>query len=236
MQKNEEMAAQRIAVKMVQDVFDELARKVDEKYKLKRPLEFLMFEFEGFVDILNYRSIPIDVIQQFCEAFQEITPSDLWNYWDYGSPLGLSGKAAAKVVDKWRNTWAVLDPYFPKWKIQKFPDISEKCKNWEGIKETSRKWEPDNDPIDRAPVWHETMGKHYMKNIYHVKCIEENNKSKEKQYYIVFETIKRSWQPQLIYTTDGTPKYILDSYGTNPYPVIVIKTGKGWEYLIPNNS
>jgi len=72
------------------------------------------------------------------------------------------------MVEKWRNTWAVLDPYFPKWKIKKFPDINEKCKNWEGIKETSRKWEPDGDPIGRTPVWHKTMRRYYLKNIYQV--------------------------------------------------------------------
>lgn len=227
------MDEKRSAVKMVQDVFDELARKFDEIYKLKRPLEFLMTELEELVDILNYRSIPINVIQQFCESFREITPSDLWNYWDYGSPLGLSDKAAAKVVEKWQNTWSVLDPYFPKWKAEKFPRMNERCGNWVGVKKTSKGWEPDGDPIDRAPVWHESMGKHYMKNIYNVKCIEESNKGKEKQYYIVFEKNKRSWQPQLIYTANGTPKYMLDSYGTDPYPVIVKKTDQGWEYLIP---
>ncbi len=101
------------------------------------------------------------------------------------------------------------------------------------IKKTSKKWGPDNDPIDRAPVWHETMGKHYLRNIYYIKCIEESNKDKEKQYYIVFEKNKKSMWPQLIHTPEGIPKYILELYGTDPYPVVVTKTEQGWEYLIP---
>ena len=235
-EKNKNMDEKRTAVKMVQDVFDELAKEFDENYELKRPLEFLMIELEGLVDLLNSRRIPLDVIEQFCVAFREITPSHLWGYWDSGSSLGLSSEDSEMVYNKWRDTWALLDPYTPKWKIKQFPDINEKCKNWEGIKETSRKWEPDNDPIDRASVWHETMGKHYLRNIYYIKCIEEGNKDKVKQYYIVFEKIQKSMWPQLIHTPEGTPKYILELYETDPYPVIVKKTDQGWEYLIPKTA
>ncbi|MBC8432393.1 hypothetical protein [Desulfobacula sp.] len=120
-EKTKNMDEKRTAVKMVQDVFDELAREFDENYELKRPLEFLMMELEGLVDILNSRSIPLDVIEQFCEAFREITPNDLWGYWDSGSSLGLSSEDSEMVYNKWRNTWALLDPYYPKWKITKFP-------------------------------------------------------------------------------------------------------------------
>ena len=41
----------RAAVKLIQDEFDKLAKEFDKNFELKRPLEFLMSEFEDFVEI-----------------------------------------------------------------------------------------------------------------------------------------------------------------------------------------
>jgi hypothetical protein len=79
------------------------------------------------------------------------------------------------------------------------------------------------------------MKRTYIKEIYKVTEREGCGSDPPKEYYVVFKERRiHSWK-NFFLNSEGVPMVIPKDTVT-PYPVLVMKTEQGWEYVLPESA
>ena len=212
------MGEKRKVIMMVQEVHDELAKRCFKKYGFDGSLGFLFSEFETLVAVIDRERVSISAVEEYCRRFKEITPIDVYKRCYEGTTMWAENGGEEMPATR-KFDWAMdpLRPFWPVWIEYALPEVGQ---------------QPSGSPVDRAPVWHPTMGRFYIRDIYEVLLSRCNSKEGPNDYHVVFEPKSITPPKDWIINPERVPRALLKISTFKTDAVMVQKNSQGWEYVI----